>query len=97
MTQLTIVAKIKAKAGAEEHVYQELQNLIKPTLAEAGCINYDLHRSIEDLSLFVFYENWTGRDVWEKHMQSNHIKGFQSNTDGAIESWELFLLKLKKA
>lgn len=93
MTQLTVVAKIKVKAGAQHHIHHELQHLVKPTSAEEGCINYDLHRSIEDPSLFLVYENWTSRDVWEKHMQSDHIKAFQSNTDGAIESWELFLLK----
>ena len=93
MTQLSVVAKIKAKANNEDLVHRELRHLIEPTLAEVGCINYDLHRSIEDPSLFLFYENWTSRDLWEKHMKSDHIKAFDSNTDGAIESWELFLLK----
>ncbi|MEW6499337.1 MAG: putative quinol monooxygenase [Cyanobacteriota bacterium] len=97
MTQLTVVAKIKAKAGNEDLVHQELRHLIEPTLAEEGCTNYDLHCSIEDSSLFLFYENWASRDSWEKHMQSDHIKVFQSNTDGAIESWELFLLKPDEA
>ena len=92
MTQLTIVAKIKAKPDAQELVYQELQNLTKVTQEEEGCINYDLHRSIEDSSLFVFYENWTSKEVWEKHMQSEHIKGFQKSTGDAIEALEIFQL-----
>lgn len=58
MTPLTIVAKIKAQPGAESIVRQALRQLIPPTLAEAGCLNYDLHRSIEDPTLFLFYENW---------------------------------------
>ncbi len=29
MTQLTVIAKIKAKAGAEDYVYQELRNLFQ--------------------------------------------------------------------
>ncbi len=93
MTQLTVVAKIEAKAGAEDYLYQELRHLSTPTLAEVGCINYDLHRALEAKSLFLFIENWTSRDVWEKHMQSEHIKVFESNTSDVIESWELFLLK----
>ena len=48
MTQLTVVAKIKAKPGCEAEVHRELLQLISPTLAESGCLNYDLHRSIED-------------------------------------------------
>ncbi|MBW4579525.1 MAG: antibiotic biosynthesis monooxygenase [Tildeniella nuda ZEHNDER 1965/U140] len=91
--QLTIVAKIEAKPGSEDQVYQELRNLIAPTQAESGCLNYDLHRSIENPALFVFYENWTNRELWEAHMQSVHIKGFEQKTEGAIANWELLLLK----
>lgn len=93
MTQLTVVAKIKAQAGAEDRIHQALRQLIEPTLAESGCLNYDLHCSIEDPALFLFYENWTSRDSWEKHMQSDHIKAFERDTDGAINAWELLLLQ----
>lgn len=90
--QLTIVAKIEAKPGSEDLVYQELQNLIAPTQVEDGCLNYDLHRSIENPALFLFYENWTNQELWEVHMQSTHIKGFEQKTEGAIANWELLLL-----
>lgn len=90
--QLTVVAKIEAKSGSEDLVYQELRNLIAPTQAEDGCINYDLHRSIENPALFLFYENWINRELWEAHMQSAHIKGFEQKTEAAIANWELLLL-----
>jgi quinol monooxygenase YgiN len=60
--------------------------------AEAGCINYDLHRSIENPAVFLFYENWTNQECWEAHMQSTHIKGFEQKTERAIANWELLLL-----
>lgn len=53
MTQWTMFVKIKAKASSEELMYGELLKLIQPTLSEAGCINYDLHRSIEKIVLLV--------------------------------------------
>ncbi|WP_250121397.1 putative quinol monooxygenase [Chroococcidiopsis sp. CCMEE 29] len=95
--QLTVVAKIEAKSGSEDLVYQELRNLIAPTQAEDGCINYDLHRSIENPALFLFYENWINRELWEAHMQSAHIKGFEQKTEAAIANWELLLLTLDTA
>lgn len=52
MTQLTVVAKIQAKSGSEAVLHQELWQLIQPTLLEKGCLNYDLHRSIEDSTLY---------------------------------------------
>jgi quinol monooxygenase YgiN len=90
--QLTVIAKIEAKPGSENPVYQELRNLIAPTQAEDGCINYDLHRSLESPALFLFYENWINRECWEAHMQSAHIKEFEHKTEGAIAHWELLLL-----
>ena len=42
MSQLTVIAKLKAKSGAEEKLYEECRKLIAPTLAEEGCINYDM-------------------------------------------------------
>ena len=44
MSPLTVIAKFKAKSGSEEQLYEELRNLVAPTRAEEGCINYDLHR-----------------------------------------------------
>ena len=46
--QLTIIAKLKAKSGAEEQLFEECRKLVGPTLAEEGCINYYMHHSVED-------------------------------------------------
>ena len=96
MNQLTVIAKIKAQSGSETVLYQQLLQLIAPTLSEKGCLNYDLHRSVEDKTLFLFYENWASKSVWEQHMQSQHTKAFQKSTEGMIETWELLLMKPEK-
>lgn len=93
MDRLTVIAKIKAKSGSETILYQRLSQLIAPTLAEKGCLNYDLHRSIEDNALFIFYENWANKFLWEQHMESKHIKMFQQETVEIIEDYELLLMK----
>ncbi|MGV2831591.1 putative quinol monooxygenase [Myxosarcina sp. GI1(2024)] len=92
MTQLTVVAKIKAKATSGDYIHRQLQQLVRLTLAEKGCINYDLYCSIEDPSVFLMYENWVSKKLWEKHMQSDHIKAFQNNNENAIKAFEVFLL-----
>jgi quinol monooxygenase YgiN len=63
VSPLTVIAKFKAKSGSEELLYEELRNLVEPTRAEEGCINYDLYRSVEDLGTFMFYENWESRPL----------------------------------
>lgn len=91
MTPLTVVAKLKAKNGCEEQLGELLRSLVGPTRAEQGCINYDLHRSHEDPSLFIFYENWESRPLWEAHMRSPHLVAFGEKQGDLTESWELFV------
>jgi quinol monooxygenase YgiN len=55
--KVTVIARFKAKPGMEETVEKEVLALIAPTRAEAGCINYDLHRAADDKSVFMLYEN----------------------------------------
>lgn len=91
MPALTVIAKLKAKRGSEEPLFDACRRLIAPTLAEDGCINYDMHRSIEDSGTIMFYENWTTRPLWEQHMKSPHLTEFSAATEGMVETWELFL------
>ncbi len=91
MAALTVIAKLKAKPGAEEELYQACRKLIAPTLAEEGCINYDMHRSIEEPGTIMFYENWTTRPLWEQHMEAPHLTEFSAETEGIVEVWDLFL------
>jgi quinol monooxygenase YgiN len=88
--RLTIIAKPKAKSGAEEQLFEECRRLVGPTLAEEGWVNYDMHRSVEDPGLIMFYENWANRPLWERHMESPHLQEFSANTDDIVEVRELF-------
>ena len=72
--KVTVVARIKAKKGMEEIVKQELIALLSPTRSEKGCINYDLHQSVEDKSLFMFYENWVSKKDLDEHLAMPHMK-----------------------
>jgi len=87
--KLTIVAKILAKPEKRELVKNELLRLIDITRSENGCINYDLHQDNENENLFLFYENWKSRELWQTHMNNIHIAEYMKATDGAIEEFTL--------
>ena len=89
MSILTIVAHIHAKPDQITLVKSELIKLIEPTLAEEGCINYDLHQDNENPAHFMFYENWESYALWQVHMEGQHIKDYQAATDGAVEGFAL--------
>ncbi|MBI5397090.1 MAG: antibiotic biosynthesis monooxygenase [Verrucomicrobia bacterium] len=73
---LTVVATIKAKSGKEAELRKVLQSLLAPTRKEAGCLNYDLHASLDDPRLFIFHENWTSKAHLDVHLKSPHIQAF---------------------
>ncbi|SDZ60427.1 Quinol monooxygenase YgiN [Jannaschia faecimaris] len=81
---LTIVAKIVATPGKEAFVQSALEKLIAPTLAEAGCIQYDLHRDNDAPGTFLFYETWETRALWQAHMQSQHLADHAAATEGTV-------------
>lgn len=90
---LTIVARIEAKKDYVEVVKAELQKLIAPTRVEPGCLQYDLHQDNINPEVFLFYENWTSRELWQKHMQSTHLKSYIDATDGLVANFTLNEMK----
>lgn len=84
MTQLTIVAHITAEPEKIALVKSELLKLVAPTLAEQGCINYDLHQDNNNPAHFFFYENWQSRELWQAHMQSQHIADYIAAVKGCV-------------
>lgn len=86
---LTIVAQITAVPGKEALVRSELKKLVDITRAEAGCEQYDLHQDNENPGLFVFYENWTSRDLWQQHMGAPHLAAYMAATEGAVSNFVL--------
>ena len=74
--RVTVVARIKAKPGMAETLRDELLALVPPTTREGGCITYDLHRSVDDEALFMFYENWCSREDLDEHLARPHMQAF---------------------
>ncbi len=89
MPKLTIVARIKARPDRVALVKAELGTLIAPTRAEQGCLQYDLHQDNEDPAVFLFYENWTSRELWQAHMGSRHLQDYKAATEGAVAEFVL--------
>jgi quinol monooxygenase YgiN len=73
---LTVVARVRAKAGQEARLRQELQRLVAPTCAEEGCLRYDLHESTTEPGWFLLYETWKSEADLQAHFQTPYLKAF---------------------
>ncbi|MCV6589678.1 MAG: antibiotic biosynthesis monooxygenase [Marinobacterium sp.] len=87
--ELTIVARIEAIAGQTELLKAELLKLVEPTRLEEGCLQYDLHQDNDDPAVFLFYERWASRELWQVHMAAEHLKAYREATSGAVASFLL--------
>jgi len=93
--KVSVFAYVHAKPGKEEATRQALLALVGPTRAEEGCLSYDLHQSTADRTQFIFYENWTSRELLEKHRGSAHIAAFRARVSELltqppdIQIWEM--------
>jgi quinol monooxygenase YgiN len=65
---LTVMALVKAKPGTETEMREELLSLVVPSRRDPGCINYDLHCGADNPAAFLFFENWTTKELWEQHL-----------------------------
>jgi quinol monooxygenase YgiN len=81
---LTVTARAKAKPGKEAEVLKLLISLVEPSRKDAGCVNYDLHRSHDDPASFLFHENWSSREHLNQHLAKPDVQATLSKLGSLV-------------
>lgn len=81
---LTVFATMTAAPGKRDEVRAALEAAVGPTLAEQGCVTYDLHQGVDDPDTFHFYENWESAEDLEAHLGSPHIAALGAAIGGLL-------------
>ncbi len=84
MSDLQVVATIPAKPEAVEAIREALKALVAATLAEEGCLAYDLFESASAPGTFVTVERWTDQAALDAHMAQPHVAEAFAAADGAL-------------
>jgi quinol monooxygenase YgiN len=72
---VTLIAKIKAKAGSEGQLEAAFHDMIKKVrAAEPGCQAYILHRANNDATQFVWYETYADQAAFDAHRKTEHMR-----------------------
>lgn len=79
---LTIIAITTAKPGKEAALGTAQEKLVAETLAEDGCLRYELHQSLDDGRVRIFVETWASEHQWRAHMQGAAMQRFQASGIG---------------
>ncbi|TFW21364.1 putative quinol monooxygenase [Duganella callida] len=84
--KLSLVAFLYAQPGKEQELAGRLQSLVERSRAEAGCINYDMHQSDDDPTVFVMYENWTSRAALDLHFEMPYMQELVAALPGLLRA-----------
>lgn len=71
---ITIVVNVEAIPGKEQQLMQALGDVIAPSRAEPGCIEYRYHQCHDNPCKFVFYETWKNQAALDAHTETAHVK-----------------------
>ncbi|NHO32446.1 putative quinol monooxygenase [Acetobacter fallax] len=74
MSQIEVVAIVKAKPGRGAEVAAAMKACEMPSRAESTNKLYTPHRDLDDPDTFVFIESWESREALKAHMETSHFK-----------------------
>jgi quinol monooxygenase YgiN len=78
--EFVVIAQYRAREGEAGRVAEALRNMMAPTRAEPGNLDYQAFRDLKDPSLFVLYERYAGEDAFEAHRASPHFATWLAGT-----------------
>ena len=88
-SEITIVARFDARPGKAEALERALLEMVPPSRSDAGCLRYDLHRSRTEPGVFLIFERWESRELWQAHMDQPHLAAFKGASEGLVEHAEI--------
>lgn len=89
---LSVVATITAKSEYRAEVRQALLNILAPSRAETGCLQYDLHVAQDNPDRLVMIERWQDDATLVLHMASAHFAALGAAIDGKVTGVDIVRL-----
>ncbi len=85
---VTLIVILRAREGQETLLEAELRALVSPSRREAGCLTYNLHRSIDAPVALLLHEVWASREAHTEHTQTRHFLRWNARKDSLLASRE---------
>ncbi len=74
--EIVLIARLKVKADKVEQARSAALAIVADSRNEAGCINYDIHQSIEDETVFFWHETWANKAAIDEHFATPFFQEF---------------------
>ena len=86
---VTLVVLLRSKEGQHLLLEAEIRALLAPTRKEEGCLQYDLHHSPDNPSLFLLHEVWATRAHHTAHTKTSHFLRWDARKDSLLASRDI--------
>lgn len=84
--KIVLMARLKVKADKIEEAKTAALAIVEPSRNEAGCINYDVHQTIDDPTVFIWHETWANQKAIDEHFEMSYFKEFGSIVEQICEA-----------
>jgi quinol monooxygenase YgiN len=83
---VTLIVILRSKEGQHLLLEAEIRALLGPSRKEEGCLQYDLHHSLDNPSLFLLHEVWASRAHHTAHIKTPHFLRWDARKDSLLAS-----------
>jgi quinol monooxygenase YgiN len=74
--KIVLIARLKVREAAIDEARQLALGIVADSRTEDGCLNYDVHQSIDDPTVFFWHETWKDRAAFDEHLEKPYLKIF---------------------
>ena len=86
---MKLIIKYQAKPQQKEALEKELRAIILITRKAMGCIQCDLHTSMDNKLVFFFDMLWENEQDWDNYIQRKHMVDFYKLTEGMADIYNI--------
>jgi quinol monooxygenase YgiN len=80
-----VFVRFHACEGEEQAVREALLEVAGPSREEAGCLSFQVFRSIRDPRLFYIHSRWVDEAAFQKHAELPHTVKFLKRVDSLLD------------
>jgi quinol monooxygenase YgiN len=96
--KFNLTATLYAKPEKRAELLKLLTSFVDKSRSEQGCVDYHFHVSLDDPNMFYFYENWTERADFDRHIALDYQRDwFAKQGEYLAKSVELRFFEMVSA
>ena len=73
---ISVIATLCCRKEAEAAFQAELKKLLKATLAEDGCLAYEVYECADEKGEYIVIDQWESEEALGRHQRTPHYKYF---------------------